>query len=351
LEIDSNYWSGKRVLLTGHTGFKGSWMVFFLENLGAKVYGLSLPVDTKKRSLYIDANVNSKMAGEYFYDVRDNELLTHIFDEVKPQYVYHFAAQALVQESLKNPIETITVNVMGTLNVLSAALCGISVEGVTIVTTDKVYENLGHNIKFKETDKLGGIDPYSASKSASEIIVRAMAKTSNPKGIPVTTARGGNVIGGGDWGESRLVPDMVRSVMKNESLKLRNPNSLRPWQHVLDCLYGYLLIGQVQMSKIKTFPLSVNFGPPNSMQVIDLVKLFESQFHHKISIEYTKYENFESDLLQLDSQLAGIILGWRPKYDIHNSIESAATWYARFINGESAANLISEDLLNYKNMS
>ena len=237
------FFVGKRILITGHTGFKGSWLTVLLNDLGAEVVGISLPPESPK-SLYEAASINKELATEYFQDIRDEAAVIHLINDIKPDYVFHLAAQAFVRKSYKNPLETFATNVMGTANVMVAALAQESVLGLTIATTDKVYENLDSMELFIESDKLGGKDPYSASKAASEIVIAAINSSNNPNRIPVTTVRAGNVIGGGDWGADRIVPDIVNAIQNNQPLIIRNPNSTRPWQHVLDCLYGYLLVAQ-----------------------------------------------------------------------------------------------------------
>ena len=285
--IDPSIWKGKRVLVTGHNGFKGSWLVMFLKNLGVNVIGLSLPPESSK-SLFLDAKIGSLLSAEYFQDIRDDSGVQKVIQESKPDYVFHLAAQALVRRSISNPRESISTNVTGTVNVLLSSFASNSVLGVTIVTTDKVYQNIGDRAPFKETDRLGSNDPYSASKAAAELIVASLVSSSNPRNIPVTTVRAGNVIGGGDWGEERLVPDVVQAIINNSTLVIRNPSSTRPWQHVLDCLFGYLLTAQAHLKMKTNMPQSINFGPKESLSVIELVKMFELAFKKQLKYEISK---------------------------------------------------------------
>jgi CDP-glucose 4,6-dehydratase len=237
---------------------------------------------------------------------------------------------------------------MGTGNVLVAALAQKSVIGVTIATTDKVYENLGAKKSFSESDRLGGNDPYSASKAASELIVASLASAKNQYGIPVTTVRAGNVIGGGDWGEDRLVPDIVRAFQLGKSLLIRNPSATRPWQHVLDCLYGYLLTAELHLKKSDDIPKSVNFGPQDSMSVIELVKNFEKEFNHVILQEIVPSQIAESEWLALDASFAFSKLGWTPAYSQITAVSQTARWYSKFLQGESARELMLNQISDYK---
>lgn len=340
-------WSGKRVLVTGHTGFKGSWLTLLLKDLGAEVIGISLPPQGP-RSLYTDAKIGEEVCLEFFQDVRDETAINRAIEISKVDYVFHLAAQAYVRRSVRNPHESITTNVVGTANVLTSSLHFESTLGVTNVTTDKVYENRGANLPFKETDKLGGQDPYSASKAAAELIASAISSSNNPHNIPVTSVRAGNVIGGGDWGEERLVPDLVRTLDLNSILSIRNPSATRPWQYVLDCLFGYLLVAQSHMEKTVNVPKSVNFGPDNSLSVMDLVALFEEAFEKKLAKEFSKSPITESSWLSLDSNLARQFFHWQTSLTASQAVKQTAEWYSRFIDGANAKELMYEEILKYK---
>lgn len=347
MDLDPALWSGKRVLVTGHTGFKGSWLTLLLRDLGAEVVGLSLPPESPQ-SLFIDARISDEVSTSFFQDIRDEFAVANILKSSHIDYVFHLAAQAYVRRSVMNPIESITTNVIGTSNVLISSLASKSVLGVTVVTTDKVYENLLEKQPFKESDKLGGIDAYSASKAASEIIVNSVSISNNPMRIPVTTVRAGNVIGGGDWGQERLVPDLVRALYSNTSLLIRNPKSTRPWQHVLDCLYGYLLVGQSHLERSRSIPKAVNFGPKDSSSVMDLVNLFERAFNRKVELEYLKSSIPESERLELNSELAHTYLGWQSSFTQTHAVCQTADWYSKFANGRDAKELILEEVENFK---
>lgn len=346
MDINPKIWRNKRILVTGHTGFKGSWLVFWLRELGAEVIGLSLPAPESRPSLYSDAEIGNLLSFEYFLDIRDETWVEKAIQESKPDYVFHLAAQAFVPRSLKYPSESITTNIVGTANILLASLSLDSVKGITIATTDKVYQNIGKHEPFKETDRLGSKDPYSASKAATELIVASLATTCNPRKIPVTTVRAGNVIGGGDWGEDRLVPDLVTALKSGHTLVVRNPNATRPWQYILDCLKGYLLIAQSHLEERNT-PTSINFGPTNSLAVTKLINIFEVAFGKKVKYEVGETNLNEADQLELNSQLALEYLGWHTSFSLVDAISETATWYSKFLGGANALELMSEDISNF----
>ena len=346
MDINPEIWRTKRILVTGHTGFKGSWLVFWLRELGAEVIGLSLPAPQSRQSLYIDAEIGNLVSFEYFLDIRDEIGVEKAIQESKPDYVFHLAAQAFVPRSLKYPSESITTNIVGTANILLASLSLDSVKGITIATTDKVYQNIGNHEPFKETDMLGSKDPYSASKAAAELIVASLATTCNPHKIPVTTVRAGNVIGGGDWGQDRLVPDLVTALKSGQTLVVRNPNATRPWQYILDCLKGYLLIAQSHLEDDNT-PTSINFGPTNSLSVTKLISIFEVAFGKKVKYEVGETNLNEANQLELNSQLALEYLGWQTSFSLVDAIGETATWYSKFLDGANALELMSKDMSKY----
>jgi CDP-glucose 4,6-dehydratase len=346
VDINPEIWRTKRILVTGHTGFKGSWLVFWLRELGAEVIGLSLPAPESRPSLYIDAEIGNLVSFEYFLDIRDEIGVEKAIQESKPDYVFHLAAQAFVPRSLKYPSESITTNIVGTANILLASLSLDSVQGVTIATTDKVYQNIGNHEPFKETDMLGSKDPYSASKAAAELVVASLATTCNPHKIPVTTVRAGNVIGGGDWGQDRLVPDLVTALKSGQTLVVRNPNATRPWQYILDCLKGYLLIAQSHLEDDNT-PTSINFGPTNSLSVTKLISIFEVAFGKKVKYEVSETNLNEANQLELNSQLALEYLGWQTSFSLVDAIGETATWYSKFLGGANALELMSKDMSKY----
>ena len=346
MDINPEIWRTKRILVTGHTGFKGSWLVFWLRELGAEVIGLSLPAPESRPSLYIDAEIGNLVSFEYFLDIRDEIGVKKAIQDSKPDYVFHLAAQAFVPRSLEYPSESITTNIVGTANILLTSLSLDSVQGVTIATTDKVYQNIGNHEPFKETDMLGSKDPYSASKAAAELVVASLATTCNPHKIPVTTVRAGNVIGGGDWGQDRLVPDLVTALKSGQTLVVRNPNATRPWQYILDCLKGYLLIAQSHLEDDNT-PTSINFGPTNSLSVTKLISIFEVAFGKKVKYEVGETNLNEANQLELNSQLALEYLGWQTSFSLVDAIGETATWYSKFLGGANALELMSKDMSKY----
>jgi CDP-glucose 4,6-dehydratase len=351
VDINPSLWSGKRVLVTGHTGFKGAWLVLWLRELGAEIIGLALPPEDSRSSLYSDARIGSLVTLEYFLDIRDDIEVQKAIQESEPDYVFHLAAQAFVRRSLKNPRESFTTNIIGTSNVLLASLLLRNLKGVTIATTDKVYLNTGIHKPFKETDKLGSKDPYSASKAAAELVVASLASTCNPHCIPVTTVRAGNVIGGGDWGEDRLVPDLVTALNSNKSLLVRSPNATRPWQYILDCLRGYILIAQAHLENKLNVPTAINFGPIKSLSVAKLISVFEEAFGRKIHSLVTEPSFSEANQLELDSKLALEYLGWSCSLSSERAIALTATWYSKFLTGSAALDLMSKELENYKSIN
>ena len=348
MDINPNLWSGKRVLVTGHTGFKGAWLVLWLRELGAEIIGLALPPQDSRPSLYSDARIGSLVTLEYFLDIRDDIEVQKAIQESEPDYVFHLAAQAFVRRSLINPSESFTTNIIGASNVLLASLLLSNLKGVTIATTDKVYQNTGIHKPFKETDKLGSKDPYSASKAAAELVVASLASTCNPHCIPVTTVRAGNVIGGGDWGEDRLVPDIVTALNSNKSLLVRSPNATRPWQYILDCLRGYILIAQAHLECKSNVPSSINFGPANSLSVTKLISVFEETFGRKIDKIVTESNQYEANQLELNSKLALNYLGWSNSFPPETAIALTATWYFKFLTEGDALDLMTKELNNYK---
>ncbi len=345
--LNRELWNGKRVLVTGHTGFKGSWLTLILKSLGAEVIGFSLPPRVPK-SLYSLAGIGKMTSTEYIQDIRNEIEVQRLFLSSDIDYVFHLAAQAYVRESIRNPIESISTNVYGASNVLIRALETSSLLGFTFVTTDKVYKNDHAREPFRESDPLGGRDPYSASKAASELLVSSLLSSNNPHKIPVTVVRAGNVIGGGDWGSERLVPDLIHSLNSDSVLQIRNPNATRPWQHVLDCLNGYLLVAEAHLSNKKDIPHAFNFGPTTSLSVIDLIGQFEAAYNQKIRFNVSKSTIAETDWLELDSGLARRYLGWSTSMPSIEAVTRTAKWYSRFEDGAEALDLMCEDILDFE---
>ncbi|HEY1039544.1 MAG TPA: CDP-glucose 4,6-dehydratase [Bacteroidia bacterium] len=341
-------YEGKRVLITGHSGFKGSWLSLWLKQMGAVVSGFSLNDLTSPSHFEL---VNSGI--ETFHgDVRDRKLLETVFSKVKPDIVFHLAAQSLVRESYRDPIYTYETNVMGTLNVLDVALKTPGIKAFVNVTTDKVYENLEQATAFREHDKLGGNDMYSSSKACSEILTISF-RNSFLKDHPMllASARAGNVIGGGDWANERLVPDLVLGTQNNIPAEIRSPKSIRPWEHVLEPLSGYLLLGQKLLEGKKEFADSWNFGPKpeQTLEVGIIVDLMQKQWSKiRFKINEAEAKKFhEAGILMLDCSKASGKLKWEAVWDINTTINKTANWYKDFYENKKVNTL--DDLHAYIN--
>ena len=297
------FYKNKKILITGHTGFKGSWLAFVLHQFGAKVYGYGLKPN-KVMSNFKVLNL-SKHINNFFFDIRNEQKLNSCIKKIKPDIIFHLAAQSLVKNSYKNPLFTIQTNVNGTLNILNSALKQKNLGAVLIITSDKSYKNKEKITGYKETDELGGIDPYSASKASAEIVTHAFIKSYfiKNKKIGVATARAGNVIGGGDWSDDRIIPDFIKSIRNNKKFYLRFPNAVRPWQHVFDVIYGYLLLGK-KMFGNQNYNGSWNFGPSkkNLLTVRQLINFIKKEINFDKKIIIKKQKDFhETKLLVLNS--------------------------------------------------
>jgi CDP-glucose 4,6-dehydratase len=338
-------YAGRRVLVTGHTGFKGSWLTLWLEELGARVTGISLPPATTPNHWdLLDLQVE-----DLRLDVRDAAPLTRKLAELRPEIVFHLAAQPLVRRSYRDPLETWSTNVMGTANLLEACRLTPSVRGIVVVTTDKVYENSEWHWGYREIDRLGGHDPYSASKAAAELVAESYRKSFfSGDGAPLlATVRAGNVIGGGDWSQDRLIPDAVRSIASGESLEIRSPFSTRPWQHVLECLSGYLLLGELLLEGEKDCAEAWNFGPsPEDNRSVSEVLSMLSRHWEGFQWHRSPHPTFhEAGQLYLDSSKARTSLGWRPVWGLEKALEQTARWYREQLEHNRAAT--RDQLHNY----
>lgn len=338
----NKYYNKCKVLVTGHTGFKGSWLTNWLNLLGAEVYGISLP-EEENNLHYKKLKLNNKSS---YIDIRDFDSLKKCIETFEPTIIFHLAAQALVRKSYNDPRETYETNVIGTLNLYEAAKNIESIKAIVSVTSDKVYQNLEKEYQYKESDKLGGFDPYSSSKACAEIMTESYRKSffsNNKNSIKLATVRAGNVIGGGDWSEDRLIPDLIKSVKKDSATLIRNPNSIRPWQHVLDPLYGYLLVGQKLLNNENFENLVWNFGPTESKiwKVHDVLIECKKNWS-KINWELQKVDQnllHEANTLMLDSTKAKNELSWNPVWDTSEAIKRTIDWYHNMIDGD---NIITE---------
>jgi CDP-glucose 4,6-dehydratase len=341
MAIERDFWSGRRVLLTGHTGFKGAWLSLWLQSLGARVTGLAPAGPPTRPSLYELAGVSAGMARELAVDVRDREAVRLAVAAARPEIVLHLAAQPLVRRSLVDPVGTYEVNVMGTVNVLDAIrLAGEEVRAVVIVTSDKCYENLGLGRPFAEGDPLGGSDPYSSSKGCAELVTTAYRRSffSSSDAPRVASARAGNVIGGGDWGEDRLIPDIIRAVATGKPIAVRNPEAVRPWQHVLNPLRGYLLLAQ-QLWRSPAAARGWNFGPPadDARTVRAIVEILRERWGPEaFAWELDGSPSApEAAHLVLDSSAAEERLGWRAGWDLERALERIVQWHQAHLRGEN----------------
>ncbi len=327
----NNIYKGKKVLVTGHTGFKGSWLSIWLNKLGAEVIGYSLEPPTEP-SMFKVCNLNKKIIS-LIGDIREYKTLEDVFKLYKPEIVFHLAAQPLVRYSFKNPIETYETNIMGTVNLLEVAKKDESTKAVLVITTDKCYENKEWEYGYREIDSMGGYDPYSSSKGCVELIVSAYRSSFyNEKGIALASARAGNVIGGGDWAEDRLIPDFIKATLMDRSISIRNPMATRPWQHVLEPLSGYLRLVELMLTSDKNYSSGWNFGPKDTdvLNVKEVIDRCISAWG-KGSMVVEKSDNLhEANLLKLDISKAMRYLNWYPLYDVNKAIESTIKWYAEY---------------------
>jgi len=341
------HFRGKTVLITGHTGFKGSWMTYLLSSNDVNVVGYSLPpkstpnlYDELDLALHCESNIA---------DVNDLSQLTEILKKTQPDFIFHMAAQPLVRYSYKNPIETFSTNVMGTANVLEACKVLENKCCVVCITTDKVYHNNEWLYPYRETDALGGYDPYSSSKAAAELVIDSYRKSFfNQTNIFVASARAGNVIGGGDWSEDRLIPDIVRAAQLSEDVTLRNPNAVRPWQHVLDPIFGYLLLAKTIDEKGTGYCQAYNFGPrtDEAKTVFEVCETIMAQLSAgKVIIEDQKITKpHEAGLLTLDISKSLIELGWSPIWNSDEALKRTANWYKNFLKSDSVIRLMKNDI-------
>lgn len=328
------------VLLTGHTGFKGSWMTRYLKARGVEVVGFSLP--PAEQSLYLRANLAGTLQ-ESFGDISEFSIFDQFVKKTKPSAIFHFAAQSLVRDSYNNPVGTFSTNVMGTVNVLEVARRSDYVKAVSVITTDKVYENSNSARKFKESDPIFGNEPYSASKAAAENAVAAWRGLKKENQTPyISVLRAGNVIGGGDFSDNRLIPDIVRARLANEKIKVRNPESTRPWQHVLDPLSGYVRALEKSIEGKNEFTL--NFGPKeNSLTVQDVIRISKLEWPDlQVAIEENDQSKYESKFLDLDSTEAEKVLNWQPVFSQQEAIRRTLSWWDKVIENPGSAQEVTD---------
>jgi CDP-glucose 4,6-dehydratase len=341
---------GRRILVTGHTGFTGSWASHWLHAIGAEVHGFSLPPPTVP-SLFVDTGVAQSLAGHHIGDIRDYAAMEAAVREIAPDAILHLAAQPLVRRSYVEPLETFDSNLMGTVHVLEAARrCGVA--GVVCITTDKVYANREWVYGYRETDRLGGKDPYSASKACAELAVASYRDSMPSWGqkLLIAVARGGNIIGGGDWAEDRLIPDFARAASAGEPIVLRNPDASRPWQHVLCLVHGYMVLLAKVLAGEDSVSDAWNLGPhaAESKSVGQVVERLRARWS-ELDVRIEPAQLHESKFLALDPTKAERQLGWRPAWSIDDGIDHTADWYAAYQRNPANARAITlEQILAYR---
>ena len=353
--MDLDFWKNKTVFLTGHTGFKGAWLSFWLHKLGAKVIGYALAPNSSQ-SLYKDLKLDKKI-NSVFSDISDLQCLQQEIDIARPEIIFHMAAQPLVQHSFRHPYETFKTNLLGTVSLLEAVRHCSSVRAVVVVTTDKCYQNNDWSQPFRENDRLGGNDPYSSSKACAELATNAFYKSffslgsNNKNTCAIASARAGNVIGGGDWAEDRLIPDLIRAIGSDKKLKLRNPRATRPWQFVLEPLRGYLMLAQNLCQNGDKFSGGWNFGPPdNESRSVEWVV---NQVYEALGIsgkwEMSGGKHFkEMQMLRLDISKAKQELSWEPMFSVAESIKYTTDWYACHLSGGDLYQITREQIDFYE---
>ena len=350
----SKFYRNKKILITGATGFKGAWLACWLHKMGAKIYGIGHNPN-KNKDLFYKLKLEKKIKLE-FYDIRNFEKLYNTIKKFKPSIIFHLAAQPLIYHSYIKPHKTLDINFRGTINILEVVRKSNSVKSLVAVTSDKCYESNNSTKGFKETDRLGGVDPYSASKASAEIAIRAYKKSffenKNSK-TGISSARAGNVIGGGDWSDKRLIPDCIRSILKNKTIHVRNPNFNRPWLHVLEPLKGYLILGKKQYEIPNKYSSAWNFGTkPNSVTNVKTIveTIVKNWGSGKYKIGKSKF--YEQINLQLNIKKSKQYLGWEPTYNIERSIEITTNWYKKvLVNKKKPFEITSNQIDEYMHES
>jgi len=355
IEMFNQVYKNKKVLITGHSGFKGTWLSIWLKLLGANLYGISKEVLTNP-SFYEISSHKQNFKEEYFFNISDYDTLNKTIKKIKPDFIFHLAAQSLVSVSYENPLETINSNVIGTANLLEV-LRNLDEDCVAVlITSDKVYKNVEKSSGYEEGDTIGGHDIYSGSKGAADTLIHSYYKTyfsSNSK-VKIVSARAGNVIGGGDWSKDRLIVDCIKSWVSNKKVSLRSPNATRPWQHVIEPLSGYLLLGSYAF-KSKCLGEPFNFGPDSKsvITVLELIKKLSNKWFKDDNIDFfsiQKSELKEANLLQLDCHKAYNELGWKSIIETEDLVDLTINWYKSFYNKEDVEELSIKQILYYQEL-
>ena len=348
--MNSDFWKDKKVFLTGHTGFKGSWLSLWLSRLGAEVHGYAL-APTTTPSIFTVADVELSLLSSAIADIRDLAALSKAVKAIQPDIIFHLAAQPLVRYSYEAPVETYSTNVMGTVNLFEAVRQTASVKAVVNVTTDKCYENQEWVWSYREDEAMGGHDPYSSSKGCSELVTAAYRRSFlAASGVGVASARAGNVIGGGDWSPDRLIPDFLRAMDTNETLMIRSPEAVRPWQHVLEPLSGYILLAEKLYSEPEKYAQAWNFGPSeqdarNVEWIVNrlIASMPGTAWEHDKSIH-----PHEANYLKLDSSKARNHLKWQPKWNLEQTLDKITRWHKSWRNGDDMNQFTLQQIAEYE---
>ena len=352
--MNESFWKNKKILITGHTGFKGSWLTVWLKKLGADITGFSKSIPTNP-SLFETVNIEKDIKS-VVGDIQNYELLKETISKCEPEIIFHMAAQSLVIESYSNPTETFSTNVMGTVNLLYAVKETKKSKVVINITSDKCYENNESLEGYSEDDPMGGYDPYSSSKGCSELITKSFRKSffssDHENNIGLASVRAGNVIGGGDWAENRLIPDIIRAIKNKENVKIRNPNALRPWQHVLDPLNGYISLAEKLWDDQKKHSEGWNFGPEkNEVKPVSwIIEEFNELWKNKINWVVGNNELHEANNLILNCQKAKSRLGWNSKINTETALKMTIEWYTKYFDGKNMREVTEEQIIEFQKL-
>lgn len=352
VEVNPDFWRGKRVFLTGHTGFKGGWLSLWLQAMGAEVHGYALDPPTEP-NIFTVAKVSTGMASSEIADIRDADKLRHAMQAARPEIVFHLAAQPLVHNSYAQPTETYAVNVMGAVNLFEAVRATPSVKAVVNVTTDKCYENREWIWGYRENEPMGGFDPYSSSKGCAELVTSAYRRSFlEPAGIALASARAGNVIGGGDWATDRLIPDLLRAMDAGETLRIRSPQATRPWQHVLEPLSGYLMLAERLYMDGAAFAEAWNFGPRDEgVRSVQWIVERLAEIRKDVNWQCNKTSQLhEAHYLKLDSSKAQSQLGWQPRWRLQTALQKTLEWHEAWRNAEDMKPVTLAQISDYQSL-
>lgn len=348
--MNADFWRGKRVFLTGHTGFKGSWLSLWLQSLGAEVHGYALAPPTET-NLFGVANVEYGMASSVLADIRAADTLLSAMNRAKPEIVFHLAAQPLVRDSYLRPVETYQVNVMGTVLLLEAVRDTPGVSAIVNITTDKCYQNRAGLWSYREGDAMGGFDPYSSSKACAELVTSAYRQSFlTAAGIALASARAGNVIGGGDWAKDRLIPDLLRAMDAGETLRIRAPHAIRPWQHVLESLSGYLTLAERLCTGGMPFAEAWNFGPRDEdARPVEWIVSYMAARRKDVRWQYDDAPHpHEESYLKLDSSKAHSQLNWQPQWSLATALQKTLDWHDAWRNGAEMRSVTLSQIAAYQ---